>query len=168
MTRPTFTIETFDSSTVSDWDLIQVFHRSVHGIADVIYSPQQKSAWAPDGIQLSEWKQRLAQHTVWVARELSNHECMGFIELDANADIECLYVCPRVQKKGVATRLLSTAYEYVTSLDIEKDQWQVQASDAAYDFFLRHGFLPTQRNALERYGVMLHNTTMQKVLSRRA
>ncbi|WP_417552988.1 GNAT family N-acetyltransferase [Marinomonas fungiae] len=155
-------IETFDAKGMNVRELINVFHRSVHAIPNAIYSSEQKLAWAPDCLDASGWKTRLEAHSVWVARDEKNKECLGFIELDSEGDIECLYVCPRAQRQGIAKNLIVTAFEYLIQQYSDKRQWQVQASDAAYEFFIKLGFLPTQRNQIERFGVLLENTSMAK------
>lgn len=157
-------IDHFDEELVSYRTLLDVYHRSVHAIPDVIYSPEQKSVWAPDCLEVSSWHERLQERQVWVALGEQNKECLGFIELDLKGDIECLYVCPRVQRQGIAKALVIKAREYVVHHYGNKTEWRVQASDAAYEFFLKFGFLPTQRNQIERFGVLLENTSMAKSL----
>lgn len=144
-------------------DIVNVFHRSVHAVPDAIYSKDQKSAWAPDCMNITEWRSRLQSHSVWVALDDKNKECMGFLELDDHGDIECLYVCPRAQRHGIARSLLVTAEEYMRSHFPDKKDWHVQASDFSYEFFLKHGFMPKQRNIVERFGIDLPNTTMTRV-----
>ena len=162
MNPNTVVIELFTLEDTNFRELINVFHRSVHAIPDIIYSAEQKSAWAPDCVDSSVWKMRLEQNQTWVARDEKNRECLGFIELNAKGDIECLYVCPRAQRHGIAKNLVVTASEYMHSRYPEKQQWYVDASDIAYEFFLKLGFLPTKRNQIERFGVLLENTTMAK------
>lgn len=162
MNPNTVVIEYFDTQENSFRELLNVFHRSVHAVPDVIYSPEQKSAWAPDCIDGASWKSRLVKNIVWVARDEKNRECLGFIEIDESGDIECLYVCPRAQRHGIAKNLVVTAFETVRSDFPDKTQWLVEASDTAYEFFLKLGFLPTKRNQVERFGVLLENTTMAK------
>lgn len=165
MNPNTVVIEAFDFKGMNVRELLNVFHRSVHAIPDVIYSSEQKLAWAPDCLDASDWKARLEQHLAWVARDEKNKECLGFIELDGAGDIECLYVCPRAQRQGIAKNLIITAFEAVSQHFPEKNEWRVQASDAAYEFFLKLGFLPTQRNQVSRFGVLLENTTMAKTIA---
>ncbi|SBS28806.1 putative N-acetyltransferase YafP [Marinomonas aquimarina] len=162
MNPNTVIIEPFTSQTMNVRELLDVFHRSVHAVPDAIYSAEQKSAWAPDCVDAGAWNERLAQHQVWVARDEKNRECLGFIELDLSGDLECLYICPRAQRQGIAKRLVITAFENMSQQFPEKTNWQVQASDTAYEFFLKLGFLPTKRNQIERFGILLENTTMAK------
>ncbi|MEC8082785.1 MAG: GNAT family N-acetyltransferase [Pseudomonadota bacterium] len=158
-------IREFQSTEIDYRALVNVFHRSVHAIPDVIYSKEQKSAWAPDCIDGASWKLRLEEHSVWVAVDERNQEPLGFIELNKNGDIECLYVCPRAQRQGIAKLLLITTFESIRKHYPDKTQWLVQASDVAYEFFIKHGFLPTKRNQVERFGVSLENTTMAKTIA---
>lgn len=164
MNPNTVVIEAFDFKGMNVRELLNVFHRSVHAIPDIIYSPEQKLAWAPDCVDASSWKARIEQHQVWVARDDKNKECLGFIELDPQGDIECLYVCPRAQHQGIAKNLIVTAFECLCQQFPSKQQWQVHASDAAYEFFIKLGFLPTKRNQIERFGILLENTTMAKAI----
>lgn len=155
----------FDPVQVPVRTLLDVFYRSVHAIPDAIYSHEQKSVWAPDCMDVSAWKKRIAENDVWVALDDKNKECLGFIELNNNGDIESLFVCPRAQRHGIAKMLLVTAYESLNLKWPKKSTWEVGASDAAYDFFLKQGFLPTKRNQFERFGITLENTQMAKSMS---
>lgn len=157
-----FSIHTYDSDVTSVRDVVNVFHRSVHAIPDSIYSKDQKSAWAPDCMDIRGWEQRLSQAAVWVALDDKNQECLGFIELTEKGDIECLYICPRVQRQGIAKALFVTAAEFVRSQYPEKTSWSVDASDVAYEFFRKHGFMPAKRNRIERFGLVIENTTMTR------
>lgn len=150
----------YHTDIVTPRALVDVFHRSVHSIPDVIYSAEQKSAWAPNIMDVSSWRTRLGKHSVWVALDEKNKECLGFIEVDEKGDIECLYICPTAQGQGIAKSLLQTVREFVQAHFPEKKEWHVGASDAAYEFFLKQGFMPAQRNRIERFGVILENTTM--------
>lgn len=165
MSSRSFTIHSFHPDVTSVRDVVNVFHRSVHAIPDSVYSKDQKSAWAPDCMDIKGWGQRLNQAAVWVALDETNKECIGFIELTNDGDIECLYICPRVQRQGVANVLLVTAAEFVRSQYPEKTSWSVDASDVAYEFFRKHGFMPAKRNRIERFGLVLENTTMTRSLA---
>ncbi|ADZ90507.1 GNAT family N-acetyltransferase [Marinomonas mediterranea] len=146
-------------------ELQDIFFRSVHGIPDLIYTPEQKAAWAPAGLSVLEWRNRLQNHTIWLARSELTGSCLGFIELDESSDIDLLYVCPLNQKLGIANELFDQAQYWVKNQYSTKSHWYVQSSDIAYEFFLRRGFIPHKRNQVDRGGILLENTTMRKALS---
>ena len=135
--------------------IADLFHSAVHAIADDLYSPSQKQAWAPPP-DYPHWQQRLARTRPWVA--VAGQEIAGFIELEADGHIDCLYVHPDHQRKGVAGDLL----DYVVDLARERGLTRLytEASRVARPVFERRGFFLQTEHHVSRRGQTLINYTM--------
>ena len=137
--------------------IAELFSAAVHAIDETVYSAEQRSAWAPLPVDYALWQQRLQQKQPTVA--LSDQVIVGFIEFEADGHIDCLYVDPQFQRKGIASQMLST----VLSSAAEKAfaVVYVEASKEARPFFCRFGFQQTAENRLERRGQTLVNYSME-------
>lgn len=86
-------------------EIADVFYQAVHSIDSSIYSEEQKRAWAPSPIDYEKWKKRLEIKRPYLL--LINDHIAGFIELELDGHIDCTYVLPNFQRKGVASTLLN-------------------------------------------------------------
>ena len=82
-------------------DIASLFTEAVHEIDDAIYDKAQKNVWAPKPIDYKKWGDRLARTKPFIM--LINNQVAGFIELEADGHIDCTYVSPQFQGRGVAT-----------------------------------------------------------------
>lgn len=136
-----------------------LFYDAVYSISPAFYSLRQKQAWAPYPINYKWWKARLATKKPFLM--LFNQAVVGFIELESDGHIDCLYVNPLYQKQGVAKRLL----QYVLRVAKENalTQLNVEASIVAKSLFERFNFVVETENSINRNGVLLTNYSMRKV-----
>lgn len=141
-----------------DCDAIaQVFHAAVHGIDAQYYDARQREAWAPTPPDLSSWRRRLLRTKPLVAVG-DGGRVVGFAELISSGLIDCFYVCPQQQNRGVGRVLLRAVFKDANLRGISP--LKVDASHAAKAFFKANGFVPVRENCVERNGVLLRNTTM--------
>jgi len=138
-------------------EIADVFHASVHAIDPVIYSEEQKSAWAPTPIDYAAWEKRLEQTKPYVL--LVNNEIAGFIELESDGHIDCAYVLPRFQCKGVASKLLTHIMEFAKKSGL--DSLYVEASIVAKPFFEKHGFFTEAVKQVNRRNTALIHYSMR-------
>lgn len=138
----------------------ELFTAAVHAIDTSIYTKAQQQAWAPQPINYAYWQQRLSSERCYLAIE--NEQLLGFIELD-QGDIDCCYVHPFAQAKGVATRL----YLHVEAIAKQRgyEHLRVDASTVAKPFFEKQGFKLVRQNHVARAGQILCNFTLQKSLT---
>lgn len=89
---------------------------------------------------------------------------VGFIELEEDGSIDCLYVHPEFQGRGIATSL----YKKIMILAREKGltSLNVYASEVALPIFKKWGFFTIRINEIERQGEVLINFYMEKDLNR--
>ena len=140
--------------------IAELFHRAVHAVDPGIYTPEQQEAWAPTPPDYVAWKEHLDQKRPWLA--LVEGRLAGFIELDPDGHIDCLYVDPDFQRRGVA----GTLYTHLegSARDRGLKRLYVEASKPAQPFFEKQGFRRIGRNRIHRNGEVLINFKMEKAL----
>jgi putative acetyltransferase len=141
-------------------EIADLFYMSVHAIDSLIYSEEQKNAWAPSPIDYVAWGKRLELKRPYLL--LIDDQVAGFIELEPDGHIDCAYVSPLFQRKGVATALLNHVVCIAKKLDLE--QLYVEASIIAKPLFEKFGFLMQHENKVVRNNIVLVNFTMGKCL----
>ncbi|MCP8690147.1 GNAT family N-acetyltransferase [Marinobacterium sedimentorum] len=146
--------KTADSRAIAD-----LFHAAVHAIASTDYSAAQCEAWAPTPPNYAAWQLRLAQRQPFVAEQ--DDVILGFIELEPDGHIDCLYVHPEHQRRGIAGRLLRHLLQQARILGIT--QLHVEASRPARPFFAAHGFELQAQNSVVRRGQTLINYRMVRM-----
>lgn len=158
-THKQLTISAFQSQYSAA--IAELFYAAVHSIDPAVYSKVQQHAWAPYPIDYAQWQQRLAVKKPWLA--FADGELLGFIELEADGHIDCLYVHPEFQGQGVATAL----YQHVLALACQQNipRLYVEASILARPFFCRQGFAEIKRNSVVRGEQTLTNFSMEKWLA---
>ncbi len=140
-----------------------LFHAAVHAIDPALYDAAQKAVWAPTPPDYEYWSRRLEHKRPWLA--FIDGRVAGFIELDADGYIDCTYVHPDFQHRGVATAL----YRHLEMEAVKRGMRRlyVEASCVAEPFFIRQGFQRVAENRVQRQGVTLLNFTMEKLFDDR-
>ena len=94
---------TIREGDASDWaSLAEIFHRAVREGA-VAYTEAQRAAWSPAVKALPDWALRMTRQNVWVAE--ADGMAAGFMTLEMNGYLDCAYILPHWQGKGVFRRL---------------------------------------------------------------
>lgn len=139
-----------------------LFHAAVHAIDPALYDAAQKAVWAPTPPDYPFWARRLEKKQPWLA--IVDGSLAGFIELDADGHIDCTYVHPDFQHRGVATAL----YCQLEAVALKRGMKRlyVEASRVAEPFFMRQGFQRITENRVQRQGVTLLNFTMEKLFDK--
>ena len=142
--------------------LMELFHETVHAICAADYTREQLDAWSPaSSLDLEAWRARFNAKKPFVATvEL---EPVGFIELEPDGHIDCLYIHRDFQRRGIATHLLQHAISWARARSMLR--LNVEASITALPFFLRHHFTVVYRQHVERHGQRLENVVMERRLS---
>jgi len=148
--------KTSDAKTIAD-----LFHDSVHAISSDIYSQEQLAAWSPSPPDYNMWEARLERTRPFVAT--IDGVMVGFIELELDGHIDCLYVHPNHQGQGVAKALFH--YARNTAIENGCQTMSVEASKIAKSFFLKRGFEIQAENSVFRNHQALINYSMVASLS---
>lgn len=134
-----------------------VFSEAVHEIASSCYTQEQCDAWADREPDLAYWKNRCELKRPFVVT--SEGEIAGFLELDPDGHIDCAYIHPRFQRRGMMSLLVAHAIECCAAMGIPR--MTVDASHCAKPLFEKMGFHVIRENAVVRKGVTLTNFTME-------
>ncbi|WP_210255217.1 GNAT family N-acetyltransferase [Ancylobacter pratisalsi] len=139
--------------------LASILRESIFGLTGEDYDEDQQEAWAAvsDEGTLAE---RLADRLTLVATR--DGEPVGFVALADNKLVDMLYVHPDVAGEGVATLLCDAIEKLATARGAKT--LSVDASDTALSLFKKRGYVAKSRNTVQREGVWLGNTTMEKTL----
>ncbi len=141
------------------FEIADLFHDSVHAIDHSLYSKEQLEAWAPTPPDYEFWNNRLRVKKPFVA--IIDNTIVGFIELEGDGHIDCLYVHKDYQGAGVASRLL----EHLQAVARERGirQLQVEASKVAMPLFKKYGFKLQSSNTVALRGQSLTNYCMSAI-----
>ncbi len=137
-------------------EIADLFHNSVHAISTEIYTREQLEAWAPSPPDYNFWEAKLTVSKPFLAT--INGKIVGFIELEPNGHIDCMYVHSKYQRQGIATALFCHASKVAIEKGCQK--MYVEASIPAKRFFENAGFQVATRNIVKRNGQELVNYSM--------
>ncbi len=137
--------------------IAEIFTRAVHEVACEAYTPAQCRAWSEKRPDPEHWEQRCAakQPLVFV----SAGQVAGFLELDPDGHIDCLYVHPREVRKGIASALIDHAVR--TCAEASLTRVFVEASLCARLLFEKKGFRVVEERVVELGGEKLVNFAME-------
>ena len=141
-------------------ELANLFHDSVHAISAELYSEEEKEAWAPTPPDYSAWKSRLAKKQPFVASK--QNVLVGFIELEEDGHIDCLYVHKDYQGLSIGNRLLEHLIRKAQDRGIAS--FYVEASKVAVPLFEKFGFRykSTNKKPLRGQTLINYNMTLQR------
>jgi putative acetyltransferase len=132
---------------------------AVHEIASAVYTPEQCLAWAARRPNHDHWKNRCELKRPFVA--VVESEIAGFLELDTDGHIDCAYINPKFQRRGIMTRLVEHAVSTCFSMKIHRVY--VEASICAKPMFEKVGFNTVSENIVDLKTVQLLNYKMEKI-----
>ena len=141
-------------------EICDLFHSTIHAIDTDIYSKAEQEAWCPTPPDYQMWLKRLDKTQPWMA--IFGSRLAGFIELKDDGYIDCFYVHPDFQKRGIARKL----YDHVLDLAHQKklSQLSVDASKVAMPIFKKWEFKIKRTNKIYRKNQVLINYHMYKLL----
>lgn len=142
--------------------LIRLFRHTIRSVNLRDYTPEQVRAWAPDEIDETRWRERLAAQQVVVAE--SKDEVVGFCSWTPEGYLDFLYVHADYQGRGVAKALYAAAEDAMRKARVMRVYSHV--SITAQPFFLRQGFLLVEHRVVEIRGSKLSHAVMEKFLGR--
>ncbi len=134
-----------------------IFTRAIHEVASRNYTPQQCQAWADRKPDAEHWAERceLKQPLVYVADE----KVVGFLEVDPDGHLDCLYVHPAYGRRGIATALVRQAIATCFAKGLERIE--VEASYCARPLFEKLGFVTVRENVVPIGDQRLVNYSME-------
>lgn len=143
-------------------EVLSLFYHTIHTANAQDYTQQQLDAWAPSVFDEKAWLLRLADSMTLTA--LEGNAVLGFGNLQNAHSLDCLYVRPEAQGKGIGSALLDA---------LEEAAWKqgagsltAEVSITARPFFLFHGYQELRSQQVERHGVLLKNYVMSHILKK--
>lgn len=131
-----------------------LFFDTVHTVNARDYTPAQLDAWADGTPDLAAWDSRFRRHLTLIAQEGS--AILGYADMDASGYLDHLYVHRDAQRQGVATALCDALEAAVPG------PWTTHASLTARPFFEKRGYRVLRSQQVERHGILLTNSVMEK------
>lgn len=138
--------------------IANIFSRAVHEIASKVYSREQCLAWCDIEPNHEHWKWRCELKRPFVFVE--GVAIAGFLELDPDGHIDCAYVSPDHQRRGVVSALVRHATHTCFALGINRVH--VDASICARPMFEKNGFKIVSEITVNIKGVELPNFKMER------
>jgi len=136
----------------------EIFTAAVHEIASKVYTPEQILAWSAREVNYEHWKKRYELKRPFLG--IVGGEVAGFLELDPDGHIDCAYVNPKFQRRGVVTELVEHAV--ATCFDLGISRVYVEASICAKPMFEKIGFQTMGEFFVGVRDVRLLNYRMEK------
>ena len=118
-------------------EIIALFNQTVQVVNRQDYSQLEIDEWAQAQPNLDEWHQRLTQTYSLVA--INDGKVVGFSNIDADGQIDLLYVSSDMIRQQIDTQLLAELTNYQRHYLQTKIQ-SVDASITAVPFFKKQGF----------------------------
>ena len=128
--------------------LLDLFGQSVRRLAPAHYSPEQVEQWAR-GAHHPGLASQLREHHGWVIEQ--DDVPLGFATLSDDGHLSLLYVSADHPRQGLGTLLLERVLTPASQMGL--GSLTTEASAFSLALFLRHGFLLTGLETVERGGV---------------
>lgn len=143
--------------------LVALFRDSVRSTSPRDYAEMQVRAWAPEVIDLEQFKARCEAKTTWVAE--GQGRVVGFCDLEPDGHIDMLYVHPQHQRRSVGGTML----DYLENVARQRQlaRLYAESSISALPVFEAHGFHCMAPQTVTVRGVSMTNFRMEKYLNSR-
>lgn len=128
--------------------LLDLFEQSVRRLGPAHYSPEQVEQWAR-GAHHPGLASQLREHHGWVIEQ--DDVPLGFATLSDDGHLSLLYVSADHPRQGLGTLLLERVLAAASQMGL--GSLTTEASAFSLALFLRHGFLLTGLETVERGGV---------------
>ena len=128
--------------------LLDLFEQSVRRLGPAHYSPDQVEQWAK-GAHHPGLASQLREHHGWVIEQ--DDVPLGFATLSDDGHLSLLYVSADHPRQGLGTLLLERVLAAASQMGL--GSLTTEASAFSLALFLRHGFLLTGLETVERGGV---------------
>jgi len=143
--------------------LARIFYRAIHEVAGAHYSAEQIGAWAPTVPSAERFEARGADGRTLLVAVNEREEPVAYGDVEMDGHIDHIFCSPEVAGTGVSAILYSALEAAARAQDIGR--LYVEASEPAQRFFLKRGFMTTERNDFDLNGVAIHNFRMEKKLA---
>lgn len=140
-------------------DIARIFVEAVHQTAAKHYADDQVNAWSGRIPNDEHWRIRCEFKRPFVYEV--HGRVAGFLELDTDGHIDCHYVDPAYNRRGIGGALLAHAIQVCDARGL--DRMYVEASHVAKGLYLKHGFRIVRPNTVTIDDVTLDNWIMERL-----
>jgi ribosomal protein S18 acetylase RimI-like enzyme len=137
--------------------IANIFTQAIHEIASREYTREQCLAWSSRQPDVERWRRRCELKRPFVATVDS--QIAAFLELDPDGHIDCAYVHPAFQRRGIVTRLVQHAVAACFEMGVNRVY--VEASLCARPMFAKLGFQVQRENLVKIGQESLKNYAME-------
>jgi N-acetylglutamate synthase-like GNAT family acetyltransferase len=138
--------------------IVRLYVETVRRVNSRDYAPEQIAVWAPDDIDVEEWRDRLENLYTYVAE--MDGKIVGFIDLQPRGCIDCIYCHAEHQGIGIGSALLARCEKHAKAMGLRR--LFTEASITARPFLENHGFTVCAEQQVTRNGVRFINYLMEK------
>ena len=132
-----------------------LFYSTVRTVNRKDYSEEQVRAWAPEKMDLENWRESFTEHFALVA--VAGEQNVGFGDIAQDGYLDRLFVHRNYQRRGIGTAICDLLEQMAGT-----DTLCTHASITARNFFEKRGYLVLREQQAERRGVLLANFVMEK------
>jgi len=139
--------------------IAQIYHDAIYQLAAGDYSQAQLDAWANPPLDLDDVKHK---HRCELKQPFVNERdgrVVGFMELDPDGHIDCVYVDPAYARLGVMSEIMKEVKHEAVRAGVTK--LFAEVSKTARPFFEYHGFVWIRDNIVNVRGASLDNYIME-------
>lgn len=137
--------------------IAQIYHDAIYQLAAGDYTQEQLAAWAGPPITPEKAKQRCHDKQPFV--NVRDGQVVGFIELDPDGHIDCVFVHPAYARQGVMSEIMEEIKRVAKHNNISR--LYAEVSKTARPFFEYHGFVWIRDIVVNARGVLLENYIME-------
>lgn len=138
-------------------EIAKIFPEAIHKIASECYTQEQCNAWSERKPNPEHWQARCRKKKPFVF--VRSGVVVGFLELDPDGHIDCLYVHPKEKRSGIASALVDHAVNACFESGV--DRVFVEASICAKPVFENKGFRVIGEKKVTIRDVSLINYNME-------
>jgi putative acetyltransferase len=125
------------------------------------YNPEQIAAWAATAERISSLENKIKEQYFYVAVN-TDDVIAGFSSLEADGELDMMYVHKDYQGLGIASLLIQQIYEKAAALGLAK--LTAYVSITARPFFEKQGFIVVETQQVQLGDVSLTNYEMIKTI----
>jgi len=137
--------------------IAQIYRNAIFQLASSDYTQEQLDAWAGPPVTPEKAIQRCNDKQPFVNER--DGQVVGFIELDLDGHIDCVFVHPAYARQGVMSEIMEEIKRVAKQNNISR--LYAEVSKTARPFFEYHGFVWIKDIVVNARGVPLANYIME-------
>jgi len=139
--------------------LARIYHDAIYQLAANDYTQEQLDAWANPPLDIEDPKHKHRCEAKQPFVNVRDGRVVGFMELDPNGHIDCVYVDPAYARMGVVSEIMQEVKKEAKKLNIEK--LYAEVSKTARSFFEHHDFVWIRDDVVNTRGVLFDRFIME-------